>query len=73
MSFILLVFQETVWPILGRFLAAIPDITPLGSERLPSLLERINIKDFASGLGLLPDRSLGDMAYASAGVNLLSP
>lgn len=65
-------YRETVWPILGRFLAAIPDLTPLGAERLPSILDRINAKDTAEGMGLLPDVSMGDLAFAGVAAPLLA-
>jgi len=67
-------YKETVWPILGRFLAAIPDLTPLGSERLPSIIDRINAnaKETAQGLGLLPNVSIGELAFAGFAAPLLA-
>lgn len=64
-------YQDTVWPILGRFLAAIPDIVPLGSQRLPSLLDMVNARSTMQDLGLLPDRSLGELVFAGIAAPIL--
>jgi len=64
-------YRDTLWPIVGRLLSLVPDVTPLGSQRLPGLLDTLNLRAPLEERGLLPDRSLGELAFAGTAAPLL--
>uniref|UniRef100_A0A7S0VIS5 AB hydrolase-1 domain-containing protein n=1 Tax=Hemiselmis tepida TaxID=464990 RepID=A0A7S0VIS5_9CRYP len=62
-------YRDTAWPTVGRLLALVPDVAPLGSRRLPELLGAL--KGPLEQRGLLPDRSLGELAFAGTAAPLM--